>query len=688
MKLRLHCVAVTTLLTTAALSATPPIESFARRPAIRAVTISADGRYIAYLSGVGDDTVVMTIDRSGGGARPKQVAASEPDKFDIGWCRWANEKRLLCGLYGNIRGKKYAEPPYKRLFGIDADGTALKVLEKPRNDGNLLGGTTSMRNLNMNYGASVSQGNTPTREGLYGQANYYGSAVASSYVSTFKPERQDDVIDLTPNDHDTVLIQADDDRNLYPSIFKLNIYNGQRVQVMGDKPPILSFMSDGRGNPGLGWGPTKTFRNGYFVRLDEGKEWWKSEWRPLDVSLPVGATGAMNLVAFGPDNSAYAIGALEGRNAVWSVDLTGAKAPTLLFKNAQVDAGEPIVQSNLRLLGVRYDLERPAVWYADPKMTEIVDKLERRTVTQVFDIVDASAGMNALVVRASGPADDGTWYIYDSSQNQLTKLGSAYPELDPQTLGTMTPIVYKATDGTQIPGYLTVPTGAAKKNLPLVVMPHDGPAARDTWKFSFLRTFLASRGYAVLQMNYRGSTGYGQTFSMVTQSDWGSTVYSDIQDATRWAVSEGIADPKRICIMGWGFGGYEALQSAARNGDAYRCVASINGIVDMAMQQQHAEVLGIAATNKEFVEREESRGESPLANAAQIKIPVLLIHGTKDWQVQMDHSKAMDAALEKNKTKVKTVLITGAGHDLDRKEDRVTLLTYVDAFLLENLGAP
>jgi len=131
------------------------------------------------------------------------------------------------------------------------------------------------------------------------------------------------------------------------------------------------------------------------------------------------------------------------------------------------------------------------------------------------------------------------------------------------------------------------------------------------------------------------------------------------------------------------------LLSAARNGAAYRCVVSINGIVDMAMQQQHAEVLGIAETSKDKdagVDLEKARSDSPLFNAAQIKIPVLLIHGTKDWQVQMDHAKAMDAELEKNKIKVKTVLITGGTHDLERKSDRVTLLTYVDTFLLENLG--
>jgi len=219
-------------------------------------------------------------------------------------------------------------------------------------------------------------------------------------------------------------------------------------------------------------------------------------------------------------------------------------------------------------------------------------------------------------------------------------------------------------------------------------MPHDGPAARDSWKFSFLRTFLANRGYAVLQMNYRGSAGYGTKWSLDGQTNGGALAYSDIQDATRWAVSQGIANPKRVCIVGWGFGGYEALLSAVRNGETYRCAVSIAGIADLDLQQEQAEILGIAQGRREAgADRGKLTRESPLANAAQINIPVLLVHGTKDWQIQVDHTEAMDSELRKNKKSVKTVIIKNAGHDLERKSDRMTLLKSVEDFLAENLPA-
>jgi dipeptidyl aminopeptidase/acylaminoacyl peptidase len=511
------------------------------------------------------------------------------------------------------------------------------------------------------------------------------SMTLTGNFGAFSPERQDDVIDLTPDDRDTVLIQADDDRNTFPSISRLDIYTGQRIQLMSDKPPISTFVSDGRGSPRLGWGVARSQETSYFVRPEGQGDWWKLEWQPLSVPQPAGA-GPLRPIALGPDNSAYAFGTLEGRNALWSIDLAGTRPPKLLFKHPLVDLGEPILQRDRQLLGVRYEAERPSVWYTDPKLREIVDRLERRTVSQVFEIMDSTAGLNALVVRASSPVDEGTWYTYDFSTNKLQRLGTSYPELDQQALGTISNISYKASDGTQIPGYLTVPSGAAKKNLPLVVMPHDGPVARDTWKFSYLRTFLANRGYAVLQMNYRGSSGYGEKWLPDPQQDWGALIQSDIQDATRWAVAEGIADPKRICILGWGFGGYEALLSAARSSDTYRCAVSIGGMVDLGLQQQHAESLGISDVRQDIgSDREKLQRDSPLEHAAQIAIPVLLVHGTKDWQVQMDHAKAMEDELRKNKKPVTAVFIKGAGHDLERKSDRMTLLQSIEEFLAKNL---
>ena len=664
----------------AGLAAAAPqnLELFARRPQMHGVSISADGRYIAFLSGAGDDTVLMTFDRSQASAAFRRVAASEPNKFDIGWCRWANEQRVVCGLFGNVRGKRYAEPPFKRLFAVNADGTALKALEASRDEANPLKPKTSMRNLNMNYGADLEHSNQSSVTLQMG--NSLGTSIGQNIVSQFRPDRQDEVIDFAPGERNTVLIQSDDDRDGYPSIMSVNIETAVRSVKMLQSPPIQVFVTDGRGNPRLGWGNPRSGQTGYFVRLEDERDW-----KPLASVKTASGVGLLRPIAIGVDpNTAYAYGIHEGRDALWSIDLTDRQEPRVLFKHPLVDIGDPILSSDRHLLGVRYDVERPYVWYANPKHRELIDRLEGQFPGRAFDIIDSSEGQKMLVLEATSDVDAGTYYLYDTEKDKLQKLGTANPDLDQKTLGTMTNIVYKATDGTEIPGYLTIPTGAEKKNLPLIVMPHDGPSMRDSWNFSFLRTFLANRGYAVLQMNYRGSAGLGLQWLSDAKRDWGGLIYSDIQDGTKWAISEGIADPKRVCILGWGFGGYEALLAATRNTGTYRCAGSINGIVDLKLQDDLASTFG--EKRDAVVSKREAERDSPLENAAKIDIPVLLVHGTKDWQVQMDHSQKMEDALDKNGKEVTTFMIKNGTHELDRLNDRLALLREVQSFLLEHLG--
>jgi len=679
--LRLAAAALLCVTDLAAAATPQPLENFARRPQMQDVTISGDGRYVAFLSGAGDETTLMTVDRTQPGSAFKSITSSETNKFDLSWCRWANESRLLCGLTGNLRGKKYAEPPFGRIFAVNADGKALKALEESRNDANLLVQTTSMRNLNMNYGASIQNSNQSNYANFGGQDHLAGALVAK-YMTAIANPRKDEVIDMTPDDPDSVLIQVDDDSDSFKTIFQLNINNGNRSVRMAEVPPIENYVTDGRGNPRIGWGGEGNGKTLYYARL-EGER----DWRLLGSTEAFSAENPLRPIAMaGSGNTAYALGNYEGKDALWSIDLADKREPQPIFHHPLVDVGEPILQTNRRLLGVRYDVERPYVWYADEKFRELIDKLERQYRNHSFDIIDSSADMKTLVIQAFSDVDAGTYYTYDVDKNMLQKLGTAYPELDPRTLGTMTNITYKASDGTEIPGYLTVPSGAERKNLPLIVLPHDGPVARDSWKFSFLRTFLANRGYAVLQMNYRGSSGLGLKWQLDAHQDWGGLTYSDIHDATKWAISEGIADPKRICIMGWGFGGYSALLGAARNSDTYRCAISINGIVDLEMQKTVG-VFGDKGFRAAQIgsDPEKMKRDSPLQNVAKINIPVLLVHGTKDWIVQADHTNAMERALEREGKDYDTVIIKNGGHDLDRRSDRITLLKEVEGFLAENL---
>jgi dipeptidyl aminopeptidase/acylaminoacyl peptidase len=659
---------VATICGAASLAAAAPqnLELFARRPQMHGLSISPDGRYVAFLSGAGDDTVLMTFDRTQPGSAFKRVTVSERDRFDIGWCRWASDQRVVCGLFGNVRGKKYAERPYERLFAVNADGTAIKTLVETPDYANPLAATTSLRNFSTSYGTELVHGDKSTFT-LQSQNN-----LSASVVQNYRPERQDEVIDFAPGDRDSILIETDDDHDGYPSVVMVNTVTAIRVVKVPQHPPIQEYITDGEGYPRVGWGFSRSGEPGYFVRRDD-----EGDWRAL--AAAGGDKHRLRPIAIGVEpDTAYALGPNEGRDALWLLDLKDRSPPKLLFTHPVVDVGEPILRSDHHLLGVRYDVERPYVWYADPKHRALVDRLEGQYPGRAFDIIDSSEGQKVLVLEATSDVDFGTYYLYDTEKEKLQKLGSAYPELDAKTLGTMTNIHYTATDGTDIPGYLTVPTGAERKNLPLVVMPHDGPAARDSRQFSYLRTFLANRGYAVLQMNYRGSAGFGDAWRSDSGRDLGGIAYSDIQDATRWAVSQGIADPKRVCILGWGFGGYEALLSATRDSATYKCAISVGGIADLAMQRYLTKDAG--------GDKAKTQADSPLKNASRIEIPVLLIHGTKDWQVQMDHTQEMKNALEKARKDVTVVMIKNGTHDLDRQSDRTTLLKDVQTFLQQHLG--
>jgi dipeptidyl aminopeptidase/acylaminoacyl peptidase len=670
------------LVTSVCLAAPPPIESFARRPQMHGVTISPDGRYVSFLSGVGDETALMTLDRAVLGSQFKKVTMSVPGKLDIGWCRFANQKRLLCGLYGNLVGKKYVEPPYTRLFSVEVDGSAYKALDQSARQGNLFVATTSMRNFNINQGPMVDT-SINSNSGAWSK-DAPSNATGDTYGSAFSPSRQDQIIDFTPGEDQSVLLEMDDDGDGHNSIFVLDIYNGNRGIRMPEHPPIQNFVTDGRGTARLGWGVDSATTN-YYARL-EGE----NDWRKLDATQLFTEANRLRPIAMAwASNLAYAMGNFNGRDALWSIDLTDKSEPKLLFNHRLVDVGEPILRSDRSLLGVHYDVERPFVWYADEALRALIERLERLYPGRSHEIIDSSQDEKILVIHSASDVDMGTYYVYDRDKDKLSKLGSAYPDLDQKSLGKMSNILYKATDGTEIPGYLTVPTGAEKKNLPLIVMPHDGPVARDSWEFSFLRTFLASRGYAVLQMNYRGSSGFGVNWRNAAWQDWGGLTYSDIHDATKWAIAEGIADPRRVCIMGWGFVGYSALLGAARNGDTYKCAVSINGITDLGMHIDHGIVTGDKPLRRHQIggDPEKLKRDSPLQLAAQIDIPVLLVHGAKDWQVQPDHSKAMARALERSKARNELVIIKGANHELERQTDRETLLEKVQAFLTANIGA-
>jgi dipeptidyl aminopeptidase/acylaminoacyl peptidase len=658
--LRGSVIAAMTLLVALARADEPPISAFARSEYISGAAISPDGRYLAVLTSEKGIRIAMVKDLSDAHAIFHMVMSSATDnRFFIEWCRWATSSRLLCGLRGRVRelGAVYV---VTRLAAVDADGKHLMVLV---------------------------QGNS--------------NADASGQF-------QDEIVDWSPGKPDTILIaaradtrsvierQADETASSssigptgedFPSLFELNVVTGKMQKRMQAHPPLQTFLTDRQGQARLGFGVVpKTDRIEIAARDVQ-----TGEWRPLMTYEAFTRERILTPIAVCNDNPdcAYALGEEDGRDALWRVDLTGKGAPVIEFSHPAVDIERPLFSNDGRLLGVEYETDRPFLYSTDPDRASILRSLKAALPDAFVVITGGTRDGKRYIARTTSDVDAGTYYLLDVEKSQLTLIGTPYPELDRPHLGRMQSISYPARDGTSIPGYLTVPPGLRAEHLPLIVMPHGGPIARDHWMFDFLRAFLVSRGYAVLQMNFRGSSGYGGKWFFDAHQDWGGLTYSDIVDGARWAVQQGITDPGRLCVVGWSFGGYAALLGAVRDGDLFHCSVSIAGISDLSVLESEARryyLEGLLVRAQVGTDAAKLKADSPRNHADDVHIPVLMLHGDSDAQASVEQSKLMDHALTKAGKAHEFILIPGADHQMSRESDRTTMLTAIERFLATNLG--
>jgi dipeptidyl aminopeptidase/acylaminoacyl peptidase len=299
-----------------------------------------------------------------------------------------------------------------------------------------------------------------------------------------------------------------------------------------------------------------------------------------------------------------------------------------------------------------------------------------------------------VIVQTESPRSPTAFYFLDRTTHEASKIASQYPELTEADLGEMRPYPYKARDGLDIPAYLTLPPGKPAKNLPVVVMPHGGPDARDSLGFDWWAQFLANRGYAVLQPNYRGSSGYGRPFTEAGLKQWGLKMQDDISDGVVRMIADGIADPKRICIVGGSYGGYAALAGATLTPDLYACAVSVAGISDLPeMLKREERLYGKDSWTASFWASRIGQNDggrlaatSPARLADRVKAPILLMHGKNDTTVPIEQSELMRDALARAGKPVTFVAFDGDDHYMEFGYSRIQMLTELEKFLKANIG--
>ena len=400
-------------------------------------------------------------------------------------------------------------------------------------------------------------------------------------------------------------------------------------------------------------------------------------------------------LAFDGNSLAYAA-IVNGRDSITRLDLTSGQTGANLFTDPQYDVAYALADEwTGRVIGAAYAADKAEYVYFDPAREAL-----QRGIEAVFPGKDAHAvsvtqdGRKAIV-SVEAPTLPPTFYFLDRDTHVATKIASAYPGLSESDLGIEKPYPYKARDGLDIHAYLTLPPGKGEKNLPVVVMPHGGPDFRDWVRFDWWAQFLANRGYAVFQPNFRGSKGYGHAFTDAGLGQWGLKMQDDITDGVKKLIADGVADPKRICIVGASYGGYAALAGATFTPDLYACAASISGVSDLGrMLDFERKMRGRNSGSVSFWQSRIGSPEdsaridatSPALHADQVRVPVLLMHGRLDTTVPYAQGEAERDALQRAGKTVELVTFDADDHYLTLAQTRVQLLTNLERFLKANIG--
>jgi dipeptidyl aminopeptidase/acylaminoacyl peptidase len=608
--------------------AAPTIADFAAHEDAISPAISPDGNLVAFVTRAENNRVLMVVDLAKRERRALMGAIVE--SFEISTCGFKNDERLLCGFRGNqfFRGQPYI---VSRLVAVDVSGKT-----KPR---------------------------VLIQNGTEGHSQF-----------------QDRVLDWQRNDPKRVLIQLSGDGDPFPTVHSLDVYTGLTYVVQRSRSSITDWLTDRNGVVRFGYGYDK--KKYSYIARDSAEAPWRTlgKWEA--------GQSDFSMVGFGAAPSTLLVEASHnGRGAIFEMDLEEKNDRQLLFSNSEVDVSRTIYwPHDNRIVGFEYETDRTHRKLFDAEAESIYAAIDKLRPGCDNEVVDSSRDGKRLLVVSRADTRPTEYLILDLNTSKLLRVGSENPAIT-TLLSPMTSVKIKTADGTILPGYVTLPLNSTGKKLPTIVYPHGGPHARDSWSFDPVVQFMASRGFAVVQVNFRGSTGYGWEWYEAGLRNWGTVMVDDVTSATKWAIAEGIADPARTCIVGWSFGGYAALMSAVRESDLYRCVVSIAGVADLrALSNQDAMFYG-GRQRVEYTLGDDSaelKAGSPTRGAAKIKAPVLLIHGDSDVQVSIEQSKRMARALKDEKKKVEMVVIKDGNHSLSRYEWRETLYTNLEKFLTAN----
>ena len=342
-----------------------------------------------------------------------------------------------------------------------------------------------------------------------------------------------------------------------------------------------------------------------------------------------------------------------------------------------------------RVVGFAYRADKARVVWVDDDYKALQQKIDASLPETTNFILHASPDDAKRLILSFSANDPGVYYLFDSQKKKIDELGVVRPDVDPEQMAKVEPVKFTARDGLEIHGYLTLPRGRIAKNLPLILHPHGGPyGIRDDWRFDAEVQFYANRGYAVLQVNYRGSGGYGHAFERAGFKKWGLEMQNDLSDGVKWVVDQGIADPGRVVISGASYGGYAVMAGLAFTPELYCAGINYVGATDIQIlipKDVPAERLLWSRTHlgdlADAADRKRIHDTSPVHFAENVRAPVLMAYGKNDPRVHIDHGYDMERALKKAGKAYEMIIEADEGHGFRKEEKSIAFFTRVDAFL-------
>ncbi len=630
---------------------------FGMRESVMHISLSPSGNRIAYVSAGPQHSEIINVIDLTGNAEPRQIAANTEIVADLDWCEWANDQQLVCQASGMAKTPDGVLLPYDRLFSVDVETGANKELSKRQSYG--------ARWVAQNGGDVLAL----DAGGEQGRILISSQAVPSSDVGRRADSRDEglgvEVVDIATGKRSA--------RERYDPLGRYYLADA----VGNVRIKVRNRMESGR--------LTGEFDTLY--RPAEGGSWKDLENLTLDgAAVPFFSPSAVDSAR----NVVIGFITKDGYDAIAEFPLDGTGAGKVLMTRSDVDVDALIrIGRQRRVVGASYATEKREIAYFDPTLAKLARGLGKALPDQpLINLVGASTDERKLLVIASSDTQPGMVYLYDKEARTLEPMLPVRRELVGRDMGQMRPITYPASDGTMIPAYLTLPPGSDGKGLPGIVMPHGGPSARDEWGFDWLVQYFVAKGYAVLQPNYRGSAGYGENWYGRNGFKAWDVAIGDVNDAGRWLVSQGIAKPEKLAIVGWSYGGYAALQSQVLDPNLFKAVAAIAPVTDLGYITQDAQDY----TNSRLVKRFIGTGPhieagSPRRQAAKFASPVALFHGTLDLNVAVRHSQDMAKALKGAGKRVEYHEYKDLQHDLGDTKVRVEMLSDIGRFLDTALGS-